>query len=148
MELWNRSVSVARVALSLCVLGLGCGTSTIDPPGGGGNAPLSIDVATMMSGMHAHIETTGPLRTGMLDFIVHLTDAQGQPISQAAVRIVGIMTAHRHGSTGNSMSQPGSTPGEYRISGAKYDMSGTWAVTVDTDVGGQFDRALFQMNLP
>jgi hypothetical protein len=70
-----------------------------------------------------------PLRR-MHTWRIHITDASGQPVSGAVVRVGGGMPQHRHGLPTQPRVTASETPGEYLMSGVRFSMRGRWVLTL------------------
>jgi hypothetical protein len=81
------------------------------------------------------------------EWIVHIEDADGNPIENAHVHVDGGMPQHGHGLPTAPQVTEYLGNGDYRVEGMKFNMGGWWVMTVDVEVDGQTDRATFNMVL-
>jgi hypothetical protein len=76
-----------------------------------------------------------------------VTDADGQPINDAMVTIVGDMPEHGHGLPTEPVVTSIGAEGLYRIDGMKFQMPGWWIVTISIMANGQQDSVSFNLQL-
>ena len=81
------------------------------------------------------------------EWTVHLENADGNPIEDAHVHVDGGMPQHGHGLPTAPQVTEYLGNGDYLVEGMKFNMGGWWVMTVDAEVGGQTDRATFNMML-
>lgn len=81
------------------------------------------------------------------EWIVHIEDADGNPIENAHVHVDGGMPQHGHGLPTAPQVTEYLGNGDYLVEGMKFNMGGWWVMTVDVEVDGQTDRATFNMVL-
>jgi hypothetical protein len=74
-------------------------------------------------------------------------DADGKPVNNAKVTVVGDMPEHGHGlPTQPEVSKIGSG-GLYRVDGMKFTMPGWWIVTISVMANGVHDNVSFNLNV-
>ena len=74
-------------------------------------------------------------------------DADGQPVNNAKVTVVGDMPEHGHGlPTQPEVTKIGSG-GLYRVDGMKFTMPGWWVVTISVMADGKHDNVSFNLNI-
>ena len=79
---------------------------------------------------------------------VHLTGADGAPVTGASLAVDGGMPEHHHGLPTAPRVEAAATPGDYVIKGMKFSMTGWWVLKVDvTAPDGRTDRATFNIVL-
>jgi len=78
---------------------------------------------------------------------LNITDASGQPVSDAVVQFDGGMPEHGHGLPTAPKVEAGSAPGEYVIRGVKFSMTGWWELRLAISAKGQSDTATFNVVL-
>lgn len=85
----------------------------------------------------------GKLHTWLLT----LTDAQGKPVSNAAIAVGGGMPAHGHGLPTAPRVTGKRGPSDYVIDGVKFNMAGTWLLTFDVVTPEFSDRIEYEFQL-
>lgn len=80
-------------------------------------------------------------------WVVHVEDADGNPVENAHVHVDGGMPQHGHGLPTAPQVTEYLGNGDYLVEGMKFNMGGWWVMTVDVETNGQSDRATFNMVL-
>lgn len=80
-------------------------------------------------------------------WIVYLEDAEGNPVTGAAITVSGSMPAHDHGLPTQPAARAGKREGEYLVEGLRFHMPGEWQMTMDISAGGTSDRLLIPLAL-
>ena len=76
-----------------------------------------------------------------------ITDADGQPINDAEVTVVGDMPEHGHGMPTQPEVFKMGVGGLYRIDGMKFQMPGWWVITINVMADGKHDDVSFNLNV-
>jgi hypothetical protein len=76
-----------------------------------------------------------------------ITDADGQPINDAEVTVVGDMPEHGHGLPTQPEVFKMGVGGLYRIDGMKFQMPGWWVITINVMADGKQDDVSFNLNV-
>jgi len=137
---WLRREAVLGVAVLLCVALLGAYAGTLAPPPTSAAASSSGPyVSTQQAGPYGVTLQVAPASFGVNSFIVTLKDAQGQPVTGAAVLV---LTSHRDMDMGTQSVQLQPTgadaPGSYAGQGDLV-MAGRWSAVVKILPPGQKD---------
>jgi len=79
---------------------------------------------------------------------VHLTDANGAPVRQAAMDVTGGMPEHGHGLPTRPRVVEANTPGDYVINGVRFSMTGWWVLNLAIRTpDGRTDTVTFNLAL-
>ncbi len=81
------------------------------------------------------------------NWVVTVTDAQGQAVEGARLRVDGGMPLHNHGFPTDPKVTAELGGGEYQISGVKFGMQGWWQMTLQIEVEGRVDTVSFDLVL-
>jgi hypothetical protein len=76
-----------------------------------------------------------------------ITDADGQPVNDAEVTVVGDMPEHGHGLPTQPEVFKMGVGGLYRIDGMKFQMPGWWVITISVMADGKHDDVSFNLNI-
>jgi len=76
-----------------------------------------------------------------------ITDANGNPVNDAKVTVVGDMPQHGHGLPTQPEVFNMGAGGLYRIDGMKFQMPGWWVITIDIMANDVHDAVSFNLNL-
>lgn len=76
-----------------------------------------------------------------------LQNAEGEPVSDAELTLLGGMPAHNHGLPSAPQVQATSDPGRYRVEGLRFHMQGEWVLELTIRHGGREDRASVPVRL-
>jgi hypothetical protein len=79
------------------------------------------------------------------DWVVHVTTAEGDPVENAVVRIVGGMPEHNHGLPTTPRMTRTLGGGDYVLEGMRFHMNGYWELTVTVDVEGRRDTVVISL---
>lgn len=77
-----------------------------------------------------------------------INGADGRPVEDAAVTVVGDMPEHGHGLPTQPEVRWDSQKGTYRVEGMKFNMPGLWIVTFHVKAGDVRDSASFVLRIP
>ncbi|NOQ67460.1 MAG: hypothetical protein GQ556_09645 [Desulfobacterales bacterium] len=92
--------------------------------------------------------TSGHIRINRIhSWELTIKDADGQPVNDAMVTVVGDMPEHGHGLPTQPEITKVGTGGLYRVDGMKFTMPGWWVVTVSVMVNGVHDSVSFNLNI-
>ena len=92
--------------------------------------------------------TSGHIRINRIhSWELTIKDADGQPVNNAMVTVVGDMPEHGHGLPTQPEITKVGTGGLYRVDGMKFTMPGWWVVTVSVMVNGVHDSVSFNLNI-
>lgn len=136
----RRSFCSALVAAGFSVsLSFSCVESSVQGPTLSGSEPLEIHAE--YSGMPISVALDGDsVVRGENAFLVRLSDA-GATLTAASA----VMPGHGHDTASPSIERRGS---EYRVTGLLLFMPGRWEVTLELDVAGMSDQAIFRVDVP
>jgi hypothetical protein len=76
-----------------------------------------------------------------------IKDANGQPVNNAKVTVVGDMPEHGHGLPTQPEISGVGADGLYRVDGMKFTMPGWWGITVSVMADGVHDTVSFNLNI-
>jgi hypothetical protein len=83
----------------------------------------------------------------MHSWVVHVETADGTPVADASVSLVGGMPDHDHGLPTLPQSTQYLGDGDYLIEGMKFHMNGRWIITISIDADGSSDTVNFELQL-
>ncbi len=115
--------------------------------------PEDLDTSTMkVTASNAftvmYKSTSGHIRINRIhSWELTIKDADGQPVNDAMVTVVGDMPEHGHGLPTQPEITKIGTGGLYRVDGMKFTMPGWWVVTVSVMVNGVHDSVSFNLNI-
>ena len=115
--------------------------------------PKDLDTSTMkVTANNAftvmYKSTSGHIRINRIhSWELTIKDADGQPVNDAMVTVVGDMPEHGHGLPTQPEIIKIGTGGLYRVDGMKFTMPGWWVVTVSVMVNGVHDSVSFNLNI-
>ncbi|MDH3391443.1 MAG: FixH family protein [Desulfobulbaceae bacterium] len=115
--------------------------------------PEDLDTSTMkVTASNAftvmYKSTSGHIRINRIhSWELTIKDADGQPVNDAMVTVVGDMPEHGHGLPTQPEITKIGTGGLYRVDGMKFTMPGWWVVTVSIMVNGVHDSVSFNLNI-
>jgi hypothetical protein len=90
----------------------------------------------------------GPIRINRIhSWELKITDADGNPVNDARVTVVGDMPQHGHGLPTQPEVFSMGAGGLYRIDGMKFQMPGWWVVTISIMANEAHDAVSFNLNL-
>jgi hypothetical protein len=117
----------------------GCVESGVEGPTLSGSEPL--EIRADKSGMAISVALDGDeVVRGENAFLVHFADDEARLTAASAV-----MPGHGHDTASPSIER---TETEYRVSGLLLFMPGRWEVTLELEVGGASDQAVFSVDVP
>ena len=115
--------------------------------------PKDLDTSTMKVTANntfnvMYKSTSGHIRINRIhSWELTIKDADGQPVNDAMVTVVGDMPEHGHGLPTQPEITKIGTGGLYRVDGMKFTMPGWWVVTVSVMVNGVHDSVSFNLNI-
>ena len=115
--------------------------------------PKDLDTSTMkLTASNAfnvmYKSTSGQIRINRIhSWELAIKDANGKPVNDAMVTVVGDMPEHGHGLPTQPEVVKVGTGGLYRVDGMKFTMPGWWVVTVSVMAGGVHDSVSFNLNI-
>ena len=115
--------------------------------------PKDLDYATKkMTGNNtfnvSYQSIGGPIRINRIhSWELAITDADGQPVNDAEVTVVGDMPEHGHGLPTQPEVFNMGAGGLYRIDGMKFQMPGWWVVTISVMANGVHDSVSFNLDV-
>lgn len=90
---------------------------------------------------------TGPALNQMHAWQLHLSTADGTPVSLARIRFDGGMPQHGHGFPTQPRVTREIAPGVYALEGMKFSMTGWWDMRLAIEAGSMADTASFNVIL-
>jgi len=115
--------------------------------------PKDLDYATMkMTANNAfkvmYQSIGGQIRLNRIhSWELTVKDAEGQPVNNAKITVVGDMPEHGHGLPTQPEVTGIGVEGLYRIDGMKFQMPGWWIVTISVMADGVHDSVSFNLNV-
>lgn len=89
-----------------------------------------------------------PLRLNRLHaWRIHLTDADGEPLTGAELELTGGMPDHDHGLPTLPLISGETAAGVYLLQGMRLHMPGRWVITIDIDSPAGEDEATLEFQL-
>ncbi len=89
-----------------------------------------------------------PLQINKLHaWVLHIEDAQGNPVVGAHIEASGGMPAHDHGLPTYPRVTDELGDGDYRLNGMRFHMSGAWEITITITVDGKTDIVIVTATL-
>jgi len=79
-------------------------------------------------------------------WILHIT-TEGEPVSGAAITVMGGMPAHDHGLPTSPRITEDLGQGHYRLEGMRFHMNGDWEVSIDIEANGKTDTVVIALTL-
>ena len=83
----------------------------------------------------------------ILSWELNVKTADGKPVDNAKISIVGDMPEHHHGLPTQPEIVKGIGPGNYIVDGLKFSMPGWWVVTFHIEAGEMMDNVTFNLLL-
>ena len=83
----------------------------------------------------------------MHSWVLHVETADGQPVANADVTMLGGMPEHDHGLPTSPRMTQYLGNGEYLIEGIRFHMNGSWEITVTNGAGGDRDTVVILLEL-
>ena len=115
--------------------------------------PKDLDTSTMKLTANKafnvmYKSTSGQIRINRIhSWELAIKDANGKPVNNAMVTVVGDMPEHGHGLPTQPEVVKVGTGGLYRVDGMKFTMPGWWVVTVSVMANGVHDSVSFNLNI-
>ena len=78
---------------------------------------------------------------------VHVETADGSPVDNATISLLGGMPVHNHGLPTMPLATQNLGNGDYLVEGMKFHMNGWWQVTFSVSVGDRSDSVTFDLQL-
>ncbi len=132
---------------ALLILGVALACSARAAPAG---LNLALDRPTDHGVFHARVRSAAepiPMST-IHEWSLHLTGADGRPVSGAVVLVDGGMPEHGHGLPTAPRVEPGAAPGDYVVRGMKFSMTGWWVLKLAVKApDGRSDTITFNVVL-
>ena len=96
----------------------------------------------------SYVSELMPLQINKLHtWILHIEDAQGDPVVGALLEVSGGMPAHDHGLPTYPRITAELGDGDYRLDGMRFHMSGAWEITINIAADGKTDSVVVLVNL-
>jgi len=115
--------------------------------------PADLDVSTtqmsenkLFAVSYRSLRGTIPINR-ILSWELNLKTADGKPVDNAKITIVGDMPEHHHGLPTQPEIMKGIGPGNYLIEGIRFSMPGWWVVTFHIKAGDMMDNVTFNLQL-
>ena len=83
----------------------------------------------------------------MHEWILHLEDANGEPVDGAELSIAGGMPEHNHGLPTSPRVTENTGGGAYRLQGIRFHMKGNWQIIISIFDGPTADRVVIDLKL-
>jgi len=115
--------------------------------------PKDLDYSTMKMTAHNafHVmykSVGGQIRINRIhSWELTVKDADGQPVNNAKITVVGDMPEHGHGLPTQPEVTKAGSGGLYRVDGMKFTMPGWWVVTISVMADGVHDNISFNLNI-
>ena len=115
--------------------------------------PKNLNFSTMKMTANKAFEvmyksTSGNIRINRIhSWEVTVKDADGKPVNNAKVTVVGDMPEHGHGLPTQPEVTKIGAEGLYRFDGMKFTMPGWWIVTISVMANGTHDNVSFNLNI-
>lgn len=126
------------------------------PAMSGQQAPEDLDITTFQASRNlnyfAHVEPLTEPHPAVPMNDIHewrllLSDAEGRPVTGADIVVDGHMPGHVHGLPTQPRVTTEVAPGEYRVEGMKFQMTGWWVMQFDVTHGDTRDALVFNLVL-
>jgi hypothetical protein len=135
----RRSFCSALITAGLVSLASACVENSVEGPTLSGAEPLELRAEN--SGMALSVALDGDaVVRGENAFLVRLSDTEAALTAASAV-----MPGHGHDTASPSIEL---TDTEYRVTGLLLFMPGRWEVTLELEIGGTSDQAVFSVDVP
>jgi hypothetical protein len=135
----RRSFCSALITSALGSLASGCVENGVEGPTLSGAEPLEIRAENSGLALSVVLDGDAVVR-GENAFLVRLSDTEATLTAASAV-----MPGHGHDTASPSIEL---TDNEYRVTGLLLFMPGRWEVTLELEVGGTSDQAVFSVDVP
>jgi len=80
-------------------------------------------------------------------WVLHVETADGQPVANADITLLGGMPAHDHGLPTSPRMTQYLGDGEYLIEGMRFHMNGYWEIAITISAGGDRDTVIIRLEL-
>ena len=80
-------------------------------------------------------------------WVLHIEDANGNPVTGAHIEASGGMPAHDHGLPTYPRVTEDLSSGDYRLDGMRFHMTGAWEITITVDADGKTDTVVVTVTL-
>lgn len=80
-------------------------------------------------------------------WVLTVTDAAGEPVDDARLRVSGGMPAHDHGLPTEPRVVEALGDGRYLLDGMRFHMHGAWEIVVQLETGGRSDTVVINLDL-
>ena len=80
-------------------------------------------------------------------WVLHITNAAGNPVVGATIEANGGMPAHNHGLPTRPRVTEELGGGDYRLDGLRFHMSGQWEITLRISANGESDTVVIALTL-
>jgi len=81
------------------------------------------------------------------NWVLHVTTADGQPVTNADITVEGGMPAHDHGLPTLPRMTQSLGNGEYLLEGMRFHMNGYWEISITINAGGDRDTIIIPLEL-
>ncbi len=89
-----------------------------------------------------------PLQINKLHaWVLHIEDADGNPVVGAHLEVSGGMPEHDHGLPTYPQVTADLGDGDYRLDGMRFHMSGAWEIAISITAGGKTDSVVVTVTL-
>ncbi len=79
------------------------------------------------------------------NWVVHIEAADGSPVADATITLIGGMPDHDHGLPTLPLATRYLGDGDYLVEGMKFHMNGWWQITISITVAGRSDSVTFDL---
>lgn len=114
------------------------------------NMDLSLERVTDRGVFRIHLKSgLDPIQVSKVhQWSLHVSGADGAPVTGANITVDGGMPEHRHGLPTAPKVASGSGPGNYIINGMKFSMTGWWVLKLEVNaIDGRADTITFNLVL-
>ena len=81
------------------------------------------------------------------NWVVHIEAADGSPVADATIKLIGGMLDHDHGLPTLPLATRYLGDGDYLVEGMKFHMNGGWQITISITVAGRSDSGTVDQQL-
>jgi len=137
-----------KVNITLPPVGAMGHTHTMEAPD-----PSKIDTSMKSASMKGHFNVSyksevHPIPVNrLLSWDLSVTTADGKPVKNASIKILGDMPEHGHGFPTEPEVSGTMEDGQYLVEGLKFSMPGWWVVTFNITAGDMMDHVSFNLLL-
>ena len=142
----RRSLLLSTALLASALLS-GCSVEArVQPPQDA--KEYATERSSAQGAFRASYRTEGAIPVGRLHaWTLHVADADGVPLTDAAIAVDGDMPEHGHGLPTRPRVTRHLGNGDYLVEGVKFQMGGWWVMDFDITAGGRTDRVRFNLQL-